>query len=325
MAPPPATGVELDQCPNSRLRLGFNKFMEGKMTTLETQVRTGQTARQGGPTAFPRVLVHIGLDRANADRLGFAAAFAERFGSAVTGAYLMPPMIPSVIAVGDVLPELIVEQEKLAQADAEAAKRGFLDHATRKGLRTEWHAFRGPVVSRIRHLARCADIAIVGQVDPDLPEEAVVLRPEELALGSGRPVIVVPYVGGPHDFGRRVAVAWNGGREAARAVHDALPFLREAQSVWVVSINPEGESEGHAGPAAELTSYLADHGIKAEPQVLRSDDLSAADALLSRIADLGADSLVMGCFGHSRLREIVLGGMTRDVLRHMTVPVLLSH
>jgi nucleotide-binding universal stress UspA family protein len=298
---------------------------EDGMTTLETQVRPGQKQQQGAPSAFPRVLVHVGLDRANTDRVGFAVTFAERFGSALTGAYLMPPLIPSAVAVGDVLPELIVEQEKLAQADAEKARRAFLDHATRKGLRAEWHTLRGPVVSRARHFARLADIAIVGQVDPDLPEEAVVLRPEELVLGSGRPAIVVPYVGGPHDFGRRVVVAWNGSREAARAVGDAMPLLREAQSVWVVSINAERETEGQPGPAAELMRHLADHGIKAEPQVLRSDDVSASDMLLSRIADLGADSLVMGCFGHSRLREIVLGGMTRDVLRHATVPVLLSH
>jgi nucleotide-binding universal stress UspA family protein len=243
----------------------------------------------------------------------------------VTGAYLIPPLIPSSVAVAEVMPELIAEQEKLASADADKAKAAFLDHATRKALRSEWHTLRDPGIPRIRHLAHCADIAIVGQVDPDAPDEAVALRPEELALGSGRPVIVVPYIGGPHDFGRRVVIAWNGGREAARAVGDAMPLLREAQSVWVVSINAEEEKDGHEGPAAELVRHLADHGIKAEPQPLRSKEISAADLLLSRIADLGADSLVMGCFGHSRLREIVLGGMTRDILRHMTVPVLLSH
>ena len=107
------------------------------MTTLETQVRPGPAPRQSGPSAFARILVHVGLDRANSDRLGFAVALAERFGSAMTGAYLMPPLIPSAIAVGDVLPELIVEQEKLAQADAEtAARRAVLDHTTRKALRT---------------------------------------------------------------------------------------------------------------------------------------------------------------------------------------------
>jgi nucleotide-binding universal stress UspA family protein len=120
-------------------------------------------------------------------------------------------------------------------------------------------------------------------------------------------------------------IAWNGSREAARAVGDALPLLREAEQIWVVSINAEEEAKGHPGPAEALVRHLAEHGIKAEPEVLRSDNISAADLLLSRLTDLGADSLVMGCFGHSRLRELVLGGMTRDVLRHMTVPVLLSH
>src|SRR5262249_22966542 len=162
---------------------------------------SGQTQRQSGRSAFPRILVHVGADRANADRLAFAVAFAERFGSAVTGAYLMPPLIPNVATVGDVLPELIIEQEKVAQGDAEKVKAAFLDHTTRKSLKTEWHALREPGVSKIRYLARSADIAIVGQVDPELPGDLVSLRPEELAMGSGRPVIVVPYVGGPHNIG----------------------------------------------------------------------------------------------------------------------------
>jgi nucleotide-binding universal stress UspA family protein len=292
---------------------------------LETQVRPGQAQQQGSPSAFPRVLVHVGAGRMTDARLGFAISFARRFGSAVTGAYLMPTLIPSAVAVGDVLPELIVEQEKLARSDAEKAERAFRDLIGRTDLTTDWCVLRGPVVSGIRHAARCADIAIVGQVDPDAPEEAIAVRPEELAMGSGGPVIVVPYVGAAEEFGRRMVIAWNGSREAARAVHDALPLLRAAESVWIVSINAEADSEGEPAPAAQLAQYLADHGIKAEPQALRSDDIRAADLLLSRIADLGADSLVMGCFGHSRLREFVLGGMTREVLRHMTVPVLLSH
>jgi nucleotide-binding universal stress UspA family protein len=295
------------------------------MTTLETQVRPSQAAPRTGASAFPRVLVHVGFESTSADRLAFAVAFAERFGSAVTGAYLMPPLIPSVAAVGDVMPELIIEQEKVAQAEADKARAAFVDHVTRKGLRNEWHALREPGIPKIRHLARCADIAIVGQIDPDLPSEAITLRPEELAMGSGRPVIVVPYIGGPHSFGRRIIVAWNGSREAARAVGDAMPLLREAEQVWVASINAEEEADSHSGPAEALARHLADHGIKAEPQALRSDNISPADLLLSRITDVGADSLVMGCFGHSRIREFVLGGMTRDVLRHMTVPVLLSH
>src|SRR5262245_4003063 len=101
------------------------------MTTLETQIRAGQALPQKTPSAFPRLLVHIGNDRANADRLGFAVAFAERFRSAVTGAYLIPPLLPSSVAVGDVMPELIAEQEKTAFADADKAKRAFLDHTTR--------------------------------------------------------------------------------------------------------------------------------------------------------------------------------------------------
>jgi nucleotide-binding universal stress UspA family protein len=295
------------------------------MTTLETQARRGQASQRSVPSAFARVLVHVGLDRVNRHRLDFAVAFAERFGSAVTGAYLMPQLIPSAVAIGDVMPELIIEQEKLAQVDAEKAKSAFLDRMKPMGAKVDWYGLREPGVSKVRNLARYADIAIVGQVDPEAPEAAIVLRPEELVLGSGRPVIVVPYIGWQREFGRRVVIAWNGEREAARAVGDALPLLREAESIWVVSIDAEEEVDGRPGPAAALVRHLADHGIKAEPEVLRTEDISAADLLLSRVADFGADALVMGCFGHSRLREFVLGGVTRDILRHMTVPVLMSH
>jgi nucleotide-binding universal stress UspA family protein len=137
---------------------------------------------------------------------------------------------------------------------------------------------------------------------------------------------VVPYIGGSDIIGRRALVAWNASREAARALNDAIPLLEDAENVTVLSVNPKRGIRGEGDlPAADIALHLARHGMKAEASYVVAEDIGVGDALLSRAADLGSDLIVMGGYGHSRLREIVLGGATRTVLRHMTVPVLLSH
>ena len=140
---------------------------------------------------------------------------------------------------------------------------------------------------------------------------------------------MVPYIGAGERLGTRVMVAWDGGREAARAVGDALPLLARAESVAVLVINPSQDGHGEQ-PGADIALHLARHGITVEAQHLEAQhleaqDLSVGDALLSRLADQDIDLLVMGAYGHSRLRELVLGGVTRKIFQQMTVPVLMSH
>ena len=145
-------------------------------------------------------------------------------------------------------------------------------------------------------------------------------------LSCGRPVLVVPYAGNFADVGRRVLVAWNGRREAARALHDAMFLLADAEAVTVIEIDPP--APGVAAPAAsaaQLAAALMRRGIAAKAETETSGDIGVGDLLLSRTADLGADLIVMGAYGHSRVREFVLGGVSRDLFRHMTVPVLMSH
>jgi nucleotide-binding universal stress UspA family protein len=145
-----------------------------------------------------------------------------------------------------------------------------------------------------------------------------------LALGVGRPVLVVPRYGTFERLGERVLIAWNGSREATRAVHDAIPILKRAITVTVLSIDPEVDSPPRT-PSADITLHLARHGIAAEAASTSSVDFGVGNALLSRAADLGADLIVMGAYGHSRMREMVLSGATRHLLQNMTVPVLMSH
>ena len=170
------------------------------------------------------------------------------------------------------------------------------------------------------------DITIVGQSNPEVPAELLVIRPEEVVLGSGRPTLVMPYIGGSSCPGERIVIAWDESREAARAVADAIPFLIQATAVWIVCIGEKVQSmTGEPSAGEALRRFLADHDIVAKAECLYPDECSEGDVLLSRIVDFGADLLVMGCYGHTRLRELVLGGLTREILQHSTVPVLMSH
>jgi nucleotide-binding universal stress UspA family protein len=147
---------------------------------------------------------------------------------------------------------------------------------------------------------------------------------EQVVLSSGRPVLVVPYIGWTKTLGERITIAWDGGRESARAVADALPLLKKAKAVTVLVINPEKGNHGEE-PGADIALHLARHGVNAEVRRARFDDVDTGNAILSQVADLSSDLLVMGAYGHSRLRELVIGGVTRTIFEEMTVPVLMSH
>jgi nucleotide-binding universal stress UspA family protein len=173
--------------------------------------------------------------------------------------------------------------------------------------------------------ARYGDLAVIGQTNPDEPSPAVPPDfPEFVVMNAGRPVLIVPYAGEFDTLGKRILVAWDASIEAARAVTGAIPLLKCADMVDVLIFNPPTKSEAQSEPGADLIPFLARHGIKAEVSQQRTE-IDIGDALLSRATDLFADLIVMGAYGHSRFREVLLGGTTRTVLTSMTVPVLMSH
>jgi nucleotide-binding universal stress UspA family protein len=183
------------------------------------------------------------------------------------------------------------------------------------------HADFAPVV--VEH-ALVADLIVASQSDPDWPLSTLLDFPERLALECGRPVLVVPYVGRYPRVGRNVVIAWKPEREAARAVFDALPFLQGAEKVHILEVKDRGDAEELVSDIA-LAAALARHGIKPSVRTSIAADISVGDEILSRLADLEADLLIMGAYGHSRMREMIFGGVTRHLARHMTVPTLLSH
>jgi nucleotide-binding universal stress UspA family protein len=213
-------------------------------------------------------------------------------------------------------------------ARAEATEQAFQETARREGIEGEFRVVEGDTVALLALHARYADLTVLGQPNDEEPykgpsADSVLVN---VLMSSGRPVLAVPYAGQFERVGDRVLVAWNASREATRAVNDALPLLRGATSVTVLAVNPKQGIAGHGDvPAADIALHLARHDVKAEAAHTIAEDIGEADALLSYAADLGADLIVCGGYGHSRAREMVFGGVTRTLLREMTVPMLLSH
>lgn len=294
--------------------------------TTTTQPASGSSFAHAQPLdAFTRILVHVAADRPSQSRMSVGSTLADRFRGRMTGVYVPKLVMPTLLGTPEFPTALLLDLEARALDDAENARRLFRECVAEKGSAAEWLVVRGDPVNALTSAARYMDITVLGQIAPDAPNIDGTVRPEAIAFGSGRPVLIIPYIGAPSEVGSRIVVAWDGGREAARAVADAMPLLRQAGAVWVISIDGTANAPGDDSAAEDLCSFLADHGVAARPETLGVDEAEASDVVLSRIVDLGADLLVMGCYGHTRLHESVLGGMTRDILRHMTVPVLMSH
>ena len=185
----------------------------------------------------------------------------------------------------------------------------------------------GEAVSDVAALhGRYADLLILGQNDPNDLRSLGIGVVESTLLGSGRPSLFVPYIGVLAPMLDHVIVAWDASQESTRAVHDALPFLVQAKQVTVLVINPRIGPDGHGEqPGADIATALARHGVEVTVQEDQVERIAIGEAVLSRISDLQGGMLVMGAYGHARLRELILGGVTDTILREMTVPVLMSH
>jgi nucleotide-binding universal stress UspA family protein len=280
--------------------------------------------------SYKDLLVVLDSEPTARGRLDLAAALAERFAAHLVGLYPLPtPQRPRELGYYDpaLLDPFYENLRERARAAAETVREQFEHAASLRGISAEWRLIpEGPEADPALH-ARYADLTILGQLDPDRAEtEMLRPRPEQVTLTSGRPILLVPYAGRFEAVGKRVVIAWNSSREAARAVHDAMPLLAAAEAVTVLTIDAREGPQGHGEmPGADISLHLARHGVKVQIERTVSGDLPIGEVLLSRLADLAADLLVMGAYGHSRMRELLLGGATRSLLRSMTVPVLMSH
>jgi nucleotide-binding universal stress UspA family protein len=272
---------------------------------------------------YSDILLHLTKDHRTVEKVDIALGLAKRFKASVTALYTMPyPMPPYYM--GEYVPAdfYLQIQEEMKNAAARA-KAAFEESATKADVAARWVEAEQDPMTAIRMIGRTSDLVITGQTDPDLSlEDGIQVEPGDLALSLGRPVLAIPYIGKFPTVGKKIAVAWNGSREASRAVHDALPLLQDASSVEIVTVNPEAEV---SASAASLIQHLLHHGIAARANRIMVKEIGDGDAILSTLADTGADLLVMGAYGHSRVQEMVLGGASRTILDSMTLPVLLSN
>lgn len=278
------------------------------------------------------LLVNLNNEARAADLIAAAAAIARPTEAHVVGLYVMPPvLVPSdvILPMGaDFYEDQVIDNK----AQADRVKTVF-DRQTRgEPFVAEWRVHgdaRGaylPIADGVIEQARSAELVIVSQSADGRDPPMLTDIAERVAIESGRPVLVIPSCWRPREYGRDIAVAWNDSREATRATFDALPLLEHARKIRLITV---GEATNGSGtntiPAADVASTLARRGLDVEVETVPSNDRHIGNAILSRVEADGADMLVMGAYGHSRLREFVLGGATRDVLRNMTVPVLMSH
>ena len=270
------------------------------------------------------ILVHVDDTNNCKTRLEVAVNLALEHEAHLTGLFSAQPLYVPAYLASEVGPTIQEVQDKAIEEAAGVAEGVYRKAAEAAGLSGEWRVGKGIPADVVALHGRYSDLIVVGQSDPKT--DGATELPDDLVLMAGRPILVVPYAGRFPKVGERVVVAWNATREAARAVSDSLPILQRAQQVTVLAINPQGGIQGHGDvPGADIALHLARHGVKAEAAHVFAEDVDAGNMLLSRVSDASADLIVMGAYGHSRLRESILGGVSNFVLRHMTVPVLMSH
>ena len=278
--------------------------------------------------SYKTITVHMDTSARASARLSLALKLARTFGAHLDGLFAAFEPHPREFYVMAGTADYYDTHRKLRREQRGAIERLFHAELARAQVDGTWVAPEGDPITAVMQRSRTADLVILGQTDQDDPEPYIAEHfPETVLLGAGGPVLFVPYTGSFESVGERVLVAWNGSREAARAVHDAIPLIARASHVTIVAASTTfTPAESHAS-CADLAAMLARHGATTVDITRFDRDAaeSTGDALLSYAADGGYDLLVMGAYGHARVQELVLGGATRSVLATMTLPVLMSH
>lgn len=276
--------------------------------------------------SLKRIMVHYDATPRGERALAAALSLADRQDAHLIGcATREEPRIPTYAAAqipADVIDSLVEEQRKLVRSAHESFENAA--RAAGREDRCEFIEAGGDPARVLTSFGRGCDLLVVGQSEPDMEAVDIEELPDNLVMESGRPVLIVPYIGQRATIGEHVLLCWTNTREAARAMSDALPLMGKASKVTVLTIeDKDADMDGLLGDDA--ARYLAAHGISAELRRAVQPNVDAGTAILNEAAEQGADLIVMGAYGHSRLRETILGGATRTILKSMTAPVLMSH
>jgi nucleotide-binding universal stress UspA family protein len=272
------------------------------------------------------IVVNLSIGGSGGPAGDYAVSVASALDAHLTAiAFVYDPIVP-VSGTGYIPAEVIETQRSDNETAAKAAIDRFTTTAERAGLSADSvtisASFPG-AGDQFGRIARRFDLAIVGQADPGTSAVEEIIA-ESTLFESGRPMIVVPYIQKSPLKLDRVMACWDGSRQAARAISDAMPLLSRAGQVELVIVDKErGKQDEIEG--ADMGQHLARHDLKVDVKRVAGGDIDVADVLLSHAADNAIDFIVMGGYGHSRLREFVLGGVTHSILRSLTVPALMSH
>ena len=274
---------------------------------------------------YKTILVHIDPGKRCGVRVDVAIRLAQSHDAHLVALHAIPPFEPPGYVMAEMGPAILEAQKHAAAAEMARTEAEFNKQTEAVGFSNfEWRtAIDDPADAMTLH-ARYADLVVIGQSDAADSAQISGDFPERLVLAAGRPILILPSAGSIPSVGKRILVAWNPSREATRAVTDSIPLLRLATTVHVMAVNPKHGEHGSV-PGADIGLYLARHGVRVEVKSDHGAEIDIGNELLSRAADLDADLIVMGGYGHSRLQEWVLGGATRTILASMTAPVLMSH
>lgn len=277
-------------------------------------------------TSFKQLLVHVDASPACRVRLDIACALARQQGAALAAIYAATSYTVAMTYPDPASADLLARMQQEDTQRRDRARAAFDAVAAATGVHATWGEVADePVIGAVAQQSLFADLMVLGQHDasPDAGNDVPPDFAESVLATSGKPGLIVPYVGRFDNMGDTVVIAWKDTRESARAVAAALPLLQRAQRVHVLAWG--SQPTAFAGATLNLEGYLQQHGVQAQWHREATEPDQVGDLLLSRASDLGASLLVMGCYGHSRMREWMLGGTSRTILRSMTLPILMAH
>ena len=304
----------------------FVSNFEGVADYLDTLLGCLEDHLQRQGTMIKDIILALNIGSFRDPARDYAISVTQAFNAHIAAiGFAYAPVLPPVDGVSAVPFDIIdAERAESEKAATEAVAR-FEEAARLAAVSAESRVVETTVsgaTNVLGSIARSFDLSIVGQAEPNSIRANLMV--EGALFDSGRPVLVVPYIQRAGLKLDRVMACWDGSRTAARAINDAMPFLTRAKAVDVVTVSGKKGNTGEI-QGADIAQHLARHGLNVELRRVVAGDVDVANAILSDAADRDTDFIVMGGYGHSRLREFVLGGATRGILASMTVPTLMSH
>ena len=283
---------------------------------------------------YKTIVVHVDDRKESTPRIRLALELARACRARLTGLAVMPrPQMPAGVEGMAATADVLTIQENANKERLAAARQLFDQTVKGSNVEAEFHGVVADAAGAMNHEMLYADIGIVGQRDPEQTiGDMYATLPETVAMESRRPVMVVPHIGYSRPPGRKVLLAWNDSPEAMRAATEAMPLLQAAEKVTLLvidghkrDVDPD-EVDGHDDPpGSRAAGWLARHGVNVELMNDVSEGSDVGSIILSRVSDLDIDLVVMGIYGHSKLRETFFGGASKTMLGHMTVPTLIAH